>query len=109
MKMKYLPIVSAVFLIIAMTLQFWVSYQWERKRVQGQIDYDMQLAQRDFLFEIYDIQHAGDEVCEYLQRRVDDQEAILHFTRVILTRYEDIKACYVSFRPGYYNENEYWH
>ena len=109
MKMKYLPIVSAVFLIIAMTLQFWVSYQWERKRVQGQIDYEMQLAQRDFLFEIYDIQHAGDEVCEYLQRRVDDQEAILHFTRVILTRYEDIKACYVSFRPGYYNENEYWH
>ena len=109
MKTKHLPIVSALFLVIAMTIQFVVSYQWEKKRVLEHIDYEMELAQKDFIFEIYDIQDAGEEMVDYINRRLDEPEAILRHTKTIVRRYPDVMSCYVSFRPGYYNDSDYWY
>ena len=109
MKTKHLPIVSALFLVIAMTIQFVVSYQWEKKRVLEHIDYEMELAQKDFIFEIYDIQDAGEEMVDFLNRRLDEPNAILRHTRTIVRRFPDVMSCYVSFRPGYYNKSDYWY
>ena len=53
MKKKSLPIVSAIFLVVAMTVQFIVSYQREKKDLISQIEYKMELAQKDFIFEMY--------------------------------------------------------
>ena len=109
MKTKHLPIVSALFLVIAMTIQFVVSYQWEKKRVLEHIGYEMELAQKDFIFEIYDIQDAGEEMVDFLNRRLDKPDAILRHTNTIVRRFPDVMSCYVSFRPGYYNESDYWY
>ncbi len=109
MKTKHLPIVSALFLVIAMTIQFVVSYQWEKKRVLEHIDYEMELAQKDFIFEIYDIQDAGEEMVDFLNRRLDNPEAILRHTNTIVRRFPDVMSCYVSFRPCYYNDSDYWY
>ena len=109
MKTKHLPIISALFLMIAMTIQFVVSYQWEKKRVLEHIDYEMELAQKDFIFEIYDIQDAGEEMVDYINRRLDEPEAILRHTKTIVRRFPDVMSCYVSFRPGYYNDSDYWY
>ena len=108
MKMKYLPIVSAAFLILAMTIQFFVSYRSEKKRVIERIDSEIELAQKDFIFELYDIQDAGEEMQSYVLRHIDEPLKLLHQTRVTLRRYPDILACYVSFRPGFYDEEDYW-
>ena len=50
MKNKYLPIASAVFLLVAMTVQFFVSYHREKEELVDQIEYKMELAQKDFVF-----------------------------------------------------------
>ena len=55
MKQKFLPIVCAVFLAIAMTVQFFVSYNREKNDLMQQMEYKMDLAQKDFLFEVYDM------------------------------------------------------
>jgi serine phosphatase RsbU (regulator of sigma subunit)/anti-sigma regulatory factor (Ser/Thr protein kinase) len=109
MKTKHLPVISALFLVIAMTIQFVVSYQWEKKRVLEHIDYEMELAQKDFIFEIYDIQDAGEEMCDYINRHLDDPEAILRHTYTMVRRFPDVMSCYVSFRPCYYNDSDYWY
>ena len=109
MKTKHIPVISALFLIIAMTIQFVVSYQWEKKRVLEHIDYEMRLAQKDFIFEIYDIQDAGEEMQEYIQRHFDKPDRIQRQTWITLRRFPDVMACYVSFRPGFYHKDDYWY
>lgn len=114
MKTKHLPIVSALFLMIAMTIQFLVSYHWEKSRVQEHVDYEMQLAQKDFLFEIFDIQDAGEEMKHFLNHILardpeQQRQLIQRQTRITLRRYPDVMACYVSFPPGYYQESDYWY
>lgn len=106
---RWLPISGALFLIVAMTIQFVVSYQWEKSRVEEQIDYEIRLAQRNFVFEIYDIQDAGEKMSAFLKHHFDKPEMIKHETYVLLKRYPDVLACYVSFRPGYYDEDVKWY
>ena len=65
MRRKTLPIVCAVFLVVAMTVQFFVSYQREKADLMKQMEYKMESAQKDFLFEIYDMHEATDEITEF--------------------------------------------
>ena len=109
MRYRWLPIVSAVFLVIAMAIQFFVSYSWEKKRVWEQLDYEIQLAQKDFIFEVYDIQDAGDDMQNYVRRHLDDPDRLMHEAYVTLKRYPDIMACYVSFLPGQFDDDYYWY
>ena len=51
MKFNRLPIVSAAFLIVAMTIQFVMSYHREKVELEERIQYKMELAQKDFFFE----------------------------------------------------------
>ena len=55
MKKKALPIVCAVFLVVTMTVQFIVSYSREKKELMSQIEHKMELAHKDFIFEVYDL------------------------------------------------------
>ena len=107
-RYRWLPIASAVFLVMAMTIQFVVSYRWEERRVLEHIDYEMQLAQKDFVFEIYDIQDAGEEMYMYVKNHLDNPDDLLREVCESLKRNPDILSCYVSFRPDYYHPGEYW-
>lgn len=109
MRYKWLPIATAVFIIIAMTIQFVVSYRWEKNRVIEHIDYEILLAKKDFVFEIYDIQDAGEEMVDYVKHHLDKPEKIYRETGIVLKRYPDVLSCYVSFRPGYYDDDDYWY
>ena len=109
MRYRWLPIAGALFLVIAMTIQFFVAYKWEERRVLEHIDYEMQLAQKDFILEIFDIQDAGEEMQDYMKSHFGFPEKILRETFITLKRKPDILSCYVSFRPGFYHENDYWY
>lgn len=109
MNMKYFPIVGAAFLVVAMAIQFLVSYRSEKERVIESIDMEIKLAEKDFFFEIYDIQAAGEEMMGFVRHHMDDKDRIQQQTRITLHRYPDVLACYVSFRPGYYDDDDYWY
>ena len=106
---RKLPIAGAFFLVLVMAVQCFVSYRWEKNRMQEHIDYEMRLAQKDFIFKIYDVQDAGKEMHDYVERHFDQPDRILHETFVTLKRNPDILSCYVSFRPGFYHPEDYWY
>lgn len=90
-----------MFIAIALAVQFGVSYSFGEKAVQRRIDYEMQLAQEDFLFDIYDLKDASDEMKFLAQYRVDPED-LFAAARAVLERFPSVMGCYVGFEPNYY-------
>ena len=99
MKKKSLPIVCAAFLIIAMTIQFIVSYRHEKADLMRQMDYKMELAQKDFLFEIYDMHEATDEIAQFFTEFNTGTEDLCALLQTVLYDYPDLYCCYLTFLP----------
>ena len=99
MKKKALPIVCAVFLVIAMTVQFIMSYNREKKDLMQQMEYKMDLAQRDFLFEVYDMHEATNEIRHYFPEFEDNMNDLYALLETVLTHYPGLYCCYVTSPP----------
>ena len=99
MKKKSLPIVSAVFLVIAMTVQFFVSYHREKADLMQQMEYKMDLAQKDFIFEMYNMHEATDEIVHFFPEFDDHTDELYALLEAVLGHYQDLYCCYVTFLP----------
>ena len=97
MKKKSLPIVCAVFLVIAMTVQFFVSYSREKRDLMLQMEYKMDLAQKDFIFEVYDMHEATDEITQFFPEFEDHTDDLYALLATVLGHYPDLYCCYVTF------------
>ena len=98
-KLKSLPIVCAVFLVIAMTVQFIVSYNREKTDLRQQMEYKMSSAQKDFIFEMYDMHEATDEITHFFPEFNDKPEELYALLTTVLWHYPDLYCCYVTFLP----------
>ena len=107
MKFRILPIVAIVFIAAAMVIQFVISSSLEKEHVREVVEYKMQLAQKDFLYELYDFHHSAEQMKHFILNRPNDPQALLQETRLILNRYPDIANMFVKFAPGVYRGNEY--
>ena len=99
MKQKFLPIVCAVFLAIAMTVQFFVSYNREKNDLMQQMEYKMDLAQKDFLFEVYDMHEATDEIVHFFPEFEDNAQELYSLLETVLWHYPGLYCCYVTYLP----------
>ena len=99
MKKKFLPIVCAVFLVIAMTVQFVVSYSRERDDLMEQMEYKMELAQKDFIFEMYDMHEAADELSHFYPEFEEHPDDLYALLETVLDHYQDLYCCYITFPP----------
>ena len=99
MKIKLLPIVSALFLVIAMAIQSAVSYHREKESLVNQIEDRMELAQKDFLFEVYDMYEATDEIIDFFPEFCSESDELLSMLQTVLQRFPDLYCCYVSYLP----------
>ena len=99
MRQKTLPIVCAVFLVVAMTVQFFVSYQREKADLMKQMEYKMESAQKDFLFEIYDMHEATDEITEFFPEFDGNRNQLYALLETVLGHYPSLYCCYVTFPP----------
>ena len=61
-KIKILPIISALFLVVAMAIQSAVSYNREKNSVVNLIENRMELAQKNLIYEVYDMYEVTDEI-----------------------------------------------
>lgn len=102
MRMKYLPIASAVFLVIAMTIQFVLSYQRNKADIKDRINYKMELAQKDVTFELYDMVDAVSEIASYLPRNGKDTVALYNHIETVLWRFPYLYSCYFCYTPNYF-------
>ncbi len=98
-RRKILPITGAVFLVIAMTVQFFVSYSREKADLMQQMEYKMGLAQKDFIFEMYDMHEATDEITHYFPEFDDGNDDIYALLETALWNFPSLYCCYVTFLP----------
>jgi len=98
-RRKILPIAGAVFLAIAMTVQFFVSYSREKADLMQQMEYKMELAQKDFVFEMYDMHEATDEITHYFPEFDDGNDEIYALLETVLWNFPALYCCYVTFLP----------
>jgi len=99
MNRKSLPIVCAVFLVIAMTVQFIVSYSREKKDLMQQMEYKMELAQKDFIFKVYDMHEATDEIAHFFPEFEGNTDDLCALMQTVLGHYPDLYCCYITFLP----------
>ena len=101
MKKKFLPILCALFLVVAMTVQFIVSYSREKKELVSQIEYKMELAHKAFIYEVYDMVDATENIARFFPEFTDNPEDLYALTETVLSRYPDLYCCYVAYLPEY--------
>ena len=99
MKFNRLPIVSAAFLIVAMTIQFVMSYHREKVELEERIQYKMELAQKDFFFEVYDMHEATNEIRHFYSEFDTDSTELYALLETVLWHYPELYSCYLVFLP----------
>ncbi len=101
MHSKSLPIASLVFLAVAMAVQFVVSYRHEQRELVNNIEYKMELAQKDFIFEVYDMHEATDDINHFFMEFVDEPDEQYALLKTVLSRFPDLYSCFVCILPEY--------
>ena len=108
MRYRYLYIVAALFLIVGMGLQAFVSYRLAAVRVQKRIDAQLEIAHQKLLFDLYDAYDATALMKDFVEDEMNDPNELLEETRVVLKRYPQLFSCYVSFPKDYIPEEGRW-
>ena len=99
MKMKILPIISALFLVIAMAIQSTVSYSREKESLVADINYRMELAQKDFIYDVYDMYEVTDEITDFFPDFGSNPDDLFSMLETVLERFPNLYCCYVSYLP----------
>ncbi len=110
MRFRALPIVAILFVALAMVVQFAISFSLEQEHVSEVVEYKMQLAQKDFFYELLGFHNAADEMRRYILEHPFNERELLKTTRESLARYPHIDNMFVKFEPGIYHgkENNYF-
>ena len=110
MRFRALPIVAILFVALAMVVQFAISFSLEQEHVSEVVEYKMQLAQKDFFYELLGFHNAADEMRRYILEHPFNERELLKMTRESLARYPHIDNMFVKFEPGIYHgkENNYF-
>ena len=106
-QFKYIHVIAALFLLLGMGVQSYVSYSRAQSQLQEKMDLEMQIAQEKLRFELYDALEAWTELEDEVKKRLHEPETIILKTDEILRRYPNFYACYVAF-PPYYFPQEKW-
>ena len=101
-------ILAAIFLLLGMGVQSYVSYSRARFRLQEKMDLEMQIAQEKLRFELYDALEAWAELEDGVKEQLSKPRTITHITEEILNRYPNFYACYVAFPPYYFPQKKWF-
>lgn len=105
MRYRYIHILAALFLILGMGVQFFVSYNRASRHVKDMIELKMEIAQGKLRFALHDAYDAVDQLEAAVEANLSEPENLYEETRSLLMRYPNFYSCYVSF-PEYYYPNE---
>ena len=107
-RFKYIHVIAALFLLLGMGVQSYVSYSKAQSQLQEKMDLEMQIAQEKLRFELYDALEAWAELEDEVEKDLNEPETIIQKTDEILRRYPNFYACYVAF-PPYYLPQQKWY
>lgn len=101
-------ILAALFLLLGMGVQSYVSYSRARFRLQEKMELEMQIAQEKLRFELYDALEASSQIAEKVKKCLEHPDELYDKTSELLNRYPNFYSCYVAFPPYYYPEEGKW-
>ena len=107
-RFKYIHILAALFLLLGMGVQSYVSYSRALFRLQEKMDLEMQIAQEKLRFELFDALDASSQIAEKVKKCLEDPDELYDKTSELLNRYPNFYSCYVVFPPYYYPEEGKW-
>jgi sigma-B regulation protein RsbU (phosphoserine phosphatase) len=107
-RFKYIHILAALFLLLGMGVQSYVSYSRALFRLQEKMDLEMQIAQEKLRFELFDALDASSQIAEKVKKCLEDPDELYDKTSELLNRYPNFYSCYVAFPPYYYPEEGKW-
>lgn len=107
-RFKYIHILAALFLLLGMGVQSYVSYSRARFRLQEKMDLEMQIAQEKLLFELCDALEAQSQLKEAVSDCLKHPEELFDETEDVINRYRNFYSCYVAFPPYYYPKKGKW-
>jgi serine phosphatase RsbU (regulator of sigma subunit)/anti-sigma regulatory factor (Ser/Thr protein kinase) len=84
-----------------MTVQFIVSYSREKKELMSQIEHKMELAHKDFIFEVYDLVEATENIVRFFPEFADKPEDLYSLVEPVISHFPDLYCCYVAYVPEY--------
>jgi sigma-B regulation protein RsbU (phosphoserine phosphatase) len=107
-QFKYIHVIAALFLLLGMGVQTYVSYSRAQSQLQEKMDLEMQIAQEKLRFELYDALDANAQLTEEVKRDLTHPENLYSKTNELINRYPNFYSCYVVFPPYYYPEKGKW-
>ena len=107
-RFKYIHILAALFLLLGMGVQSYVSYSRALFRLQEKMDLEMQIAQEKLRFELFDALDASSQIAEKVKKCLEDPDELYDKTSELLNRYPNFYSCYVVFPPYYYPKKGEW-
>lgn len=76
-----------------------MSYNREKDSLVNLIENRMELAQKDFRYEVYDMYEVTDEIGDFFPDFCEDTTDMYSMLKSILERFPDLYCCYVAFKP----------
>ena len=107
-RFKYIHILAALFLLLGMGVQSYVSYSRALFRLQEKMDLEMQIAQEKLQFELYDALDASSQIADKVKKCLEHPDELYDKTSELLNRYPNFYSCCVVFPPYYYPEEGKW-
>ncbi|MDY6380221.1 MAG: SpoIIE family protein phosphatase [Bacteroidales bacterium] len=107
-RFKYIHILAALFLLLGMGVQSYVSYSRALFSLQEKMDLETQIAQEKLQFELYDALDASSQIADKVKKCLEHPDELYDKTSELLNRYPNFYSCYVAFPPYYYPEEGKW-
>lgn len=107
-RFKYIHIIAALFLLLGMGVQSYVSYSRALFSLQEKMDLETQIAQEKLQFELYDALDASSQIADKVKKCLEHPDELYDKTSELLNRYPNFYSCYVAFPPYYYPEEGKW-
>ncbi|MBQ7382840.1 MAG: SpoIIE family protein phosphatase [Paludibacteraceae bacterium] len=107
-RFKYIHILAALFLLLGMGVQSYVSYSRALFSLQEKMDLETQIAQEKLQFELYDALDASSQIADKVKKCLEHPDELYDKTSELLNRYPNFYSCYVTFPPYYYPEEGKW-
>ena len=107
-RFKYIHILAALFLLLGMGVQSYVSYSRALFSLQEKMDLETQIAQEKLQFELYDALDASSQIADKVKKCLEHPDELYDKTSELLNSYPNFYSCYVAFPPYYYPEEGKW-
>lgn len=108
MRYRYIHILAALFLILGMGVQFFMSYYRARYYAKEIIDMKMEIAEGKLRFALHDAYDAVDQLEASVEENLSQPEKLYDETRSLLMLYPHFYSCYAAFPEHYYPDEGKW-